>query len=173
MIGFSIGGVVAYKLASDQWAEQTVLISPEIVANPCVGKNAFRRFSKCPARDRHLDQTFERSTKTKNISAQAEVNRPQSLSEVPIFTEYLWVGTFSSHFWTVDKNSPGLVFLPGREAPMVDRFHTAMTLRRNAPSFSIVTYNHTLSELDNEVPEVSHDLLEKTVQFFDSHLPGH
>ena len=175
IIGSSIGGLVAFNLSHKKWAEQVVLISPLIIPNPCLGKYAYTTFSKCLPKNRHLDQTIDVSLLTKNVFAKnsdphVEGIHPKALSEIPEFAEDLWHATFYAHFWNVPSKTKGLVFLPHRDDPFIDRFRTSMILRRHAPQFSIVNYNHAMSELDNEVPEVANDVLEKTLQFFNSQL---
>ena len=73
-----------------------------------------------------------------------------------------------AHWWRIPRHQPGLVFLSGPNDTYVDSEATANLLKSNAPSFSIVTYEKALHEIDNEVPLIANDLRQRTVKFLDS-----
>jgi alpha-beta hydrolase superfamily lysophospholipase len=164
VIGWSTGGLAAYELAFDKWADSVVLIAPGIHPNKLVGEA-----SKAPALLPLLKPVISERTLTRNTFAnQANPHvdpiKPDSPAKVPLFAGNLLATAIKSQFWNVDQGVKGLVFL-GTGDTYVDYAATKRTLAKRAPHFSIVQYEGALHELHNEIPQVANDVTRKILDF--------
>ena len=165
VIGWSTGGLAAYRLAYEKWADAVVLIAPGIHPRKFVGESA-----QSPSIMLTGDQVITQRTLTRNeFQNQANPHidpiNPISPMKVPFFASNLLITSELSHFWEISSTVKGLVFLSGEEDTYVDRDATKSTLAKRAPHFSIVAYKGALHEIDNELPDVSNDMVQKSIQF--------
>ena len=170
VIGWSTGGLATYKLAHDEWADSVVLIAPGIHPNKFVGEAA-----RSPALMIGLKQVITERTLTRNKfdgqpNPHVDPIKPVSPALVPLFAGNLLATSIESRIWNISDDVNGIVFLSGAEDTYVDRDATKATLAKRAPHFSIVQYNGALHEIDNEIPEISDNMITKTLNFFNSHL---
>ena len=165
VIGWSTGGLAAYGLAHDKWADDVVLMAPGIHPKIFVGEAAL-----APSFMLRGDQVITERTLTRN-NFQGQTNphfdpiKPTSPLKVPLFASNLLITSELSRFWEISTRVKGLVFLSGEEDTYVDQAETKVTLAKKAAHFTIVAYKGALHEIDNELPEVSNDLIQKTIQF--------
>jgi alpha-beta hydrolase superfamily lysophospholipase len=169
VIGWSTGGLAAYKLAFEKWADGVVLIAPGIVPNYCVGESA----GSC-AKNITRNTVITKATLTRNIYAKGydphlDPIKPTSIVyDVPEFATNLITTSFKAREWSMPAETKGLVFLSGTEDTYVDRDETMKVLSAKAPSFQVVAYDGALHEIDNEAPAVANDMHARTIEFLDS-----
>jgi alpha-beta hydrolase superfamily lysophospholipase len=167
VIGWSTGGLAAYKLAHEEWADAVVLIAPGIHIKTFVGEAA-----DSPSLMLRLKQVISERTLTSNTFVGSEnphvdAIKPGSPALIPLFAQNLLLTSIKSQSWKIAPQVKGLVFLSGASDTYVNSPKTAQTLVKNAAHFSVVSYKEALHEIDNEVPAIEADLRLKTVQFFD------
>ena len=66
IIGWSTGGLAAYRLAAEGWAKEVVLIAPGIVPNLCVGEAGNSSLAQCAAKNLNLNHIITERTLTFN-----------------------------------------------------------------------------------------------------------
>lgn len=169
VIGWSTGGLAAYQMAFAKQADAVVLIAPGIHPKVLVGELS-----------RDLTQVFgsviSERTLTRNrfvgqLNPHLDPPVPSSPVQVPVFaSKLLFLAAPAAQDYKIPKSVKGLVFLSGVEDSYVDRDATISTLKSNASHFTWVSYDGALHELDNELPEVTSDLYQRTIRFFDSSL---
>ena len=74
----------------------------------------------------------------------------------------------SSRSWTVDPAIPGLAILTGEQDRYVKAAPTEKSLHRNAPHFKMVTFPHSLHEVDNEVDDIRKPCIKAIVDFLEA-----
>ncbi|MGZ3726296.1 MAG: alpha/beta hydrolase [Pseudobdellovibrio sp.] len=171
VIGWSTGGLAAYRLAHDKWADSVALIAPGIHPKKFVGEA-----SQSPGLMLELKQVITERTLTRNNFANEsdphiDPIKPVSPAVVPLFAGNLLATSIESRLWNISEDINGIVFLSGAEDTYVDADATKATLANRAPHFFVVQYNGALHEIDNEIPQVANDMIAKTVAFFNSHRP--
>lgn len=166
IIGWSTGGLAAYRLAYAGWADAVVLIAPGIHPNKLVGEALAKPSLMITGAPVITERTLTRNQFNNQSNPHRDPIHPVSPMKVPLFATNLLLTSELSHFWKISPKTAGLVFLSGVEDTYVDREATKMTLTKNASHFSIVSYQGALHEIDNELPEVADDMIQKTVKFF-------
>jgi alpha-beta hydrolase superfamily lysophospholipase len=168
VLGWSTGGLAAYELAHEGWAEAVILIAPGIAPKVFVGEAAndpelflqmkpvitLRTLTRVPfqgASDPHRD----------SIS-------PGTPEKVPLFASNLLISAGLSHLWQIPESAKGLVFVSGIEDTYIDRNSLIKIIREKAPNFQIKEFSGALHELDNELPEVAEEVRESTVSFLNT-----
>ena len=179
VIGWSTGGLAAYMLAEEKWANAVVLIAPGIAPNLCVGEAGGDSLPKCLVKNISLDHVITlRSLSSNNYSSNFNPHldpiKPSGFLNIKEFainlvsTAYLQAQSLK-----IDPSVKGFVFLSGKKDTYVDRERTHAILQENAPHFTVVPYEGALHEIDNEVPRIANDLHERTIEFFNSVTAGH
>lgn len=168
VIGWSTGGLAAYRLAYEEWADAVVLIAPGIHPNKLVGEAALNPSMLATGEQIITQRTLTRNTFEGQNDPHVDAINPVSPTRVPLFALNLIASSKLSHFWKIKNQIKGLVFLSGGSDTYVDFESTKNTLKYSAPHFSVNTYEGALHELDNELPEVTADLYSKTIEFLDS-----
>ena len=168
VIGWSTGGLAAYKLAHEEWADAVVLIAPGIHPNKIVGEAALRPTMLLTGEQIITKRTLTRNSFEDQNDPHVDIIKPVSPTLVPLFAANLVVSATISHSWQIKSQVKGLVFLSGANDTYVDRESTLKTLESKAPHFVIHAYEGALHELDNELPAVSQDLYVRTIRFFES-----
>jgi alpha-beta hydrolase superfamily lysophospholipase len=178
VIGWSTGGLAAYRLAYEKWADAVALIAPGIIPNLCVGEAGNGSLPKCLEKNLTLDHVITvrtLTTATYGTAADPHLDpvKPSAFRGIKQFTMNL-ISTAYLHArnWRIDPEVKGIVFLSGKQDSYVDRDWTRSVLQENAPQFQVIAYDGALHEIDNEMPRIADDLHEKTVRFFDSALAG-
>lgn len=173
VIGWSTGGLAAYKLAREKWGDAFVFIAPGIVPYKCVGESSGNCLSNLTENEVVTVRTLTRNTFAGTHDPHLDPVRPTSIvKEAKEFATNLLTTAALSRSWKIPKATRGLVFLSGVEDTYVDREKTQKILKTQAPSFEIVSYDGALHEIDNELPEVAEDMHRRTVEFFDSVIAG-
>ena len=168
VIGWSTGGLAAYTLAHEGWANAIVLIAPGIDPNWFVGETAHLRWWKFP-----FQPIITLRTLTRNQTIQQpDPIRPDTPLRLPFFDENLMLTAAASRHWKINQRIAGLVFLSGDNDSYVDSEATRAVLKANAPAFAVVQYRGALHELDNELAPVASDLRLRTVLFFNFYMLG-
>lgn len=157
VIGWSTGGLSAYRMAYEKRADAVALIAPGIHPKLMVGE-----FFKI------TEASLTRNRFSSGVNPHVDPVKPSSPVLVPQFAGNLIGISHRSRNWKIDSSVAGIVFLSGEEDTYVDREATAITLNKNANHFHSRTYDGALHELDNELSEVADDVHERTIQFFDS-----
>jgi pimeloyl-ACP methyl ester carboxylesterase len=174
VIGWSTGGLAAYKLARDEWADAVVLIAPGIAINVLVGEAAEPSMLEGGLMLLFKQVISERTLTSNKFEGQVNPHvdpiRPGSPMHSPDFAMNLLTNSIKSHSWKIPGQVKGLVFLSGENDTYANAAKTGEVLSKNAPHFSVINYPKALHEIDNEVPEIAEDLRLKTVQFFDQSL---
>jgi len=171
VIGWSTGGLAAYKLAVEKWADAVVLLAPGLYPNLFVGEAArnsslmwkvisFSPFELYPVISlRSLTRDLDRS------GAHVEGVKPRSPMMVPAFAKNLVVTSMIYRDQRTDV--PGLALLSGDEDSYVDRAKSE-ALFKSLPHFFVHSYPGALHELDNELPVVRSDVQRRALEFFNS-----
>lgn len=170
VIGWSTGGLSAYRMAHEERAAAVILIAPGIHPRWMVGESSKRWDKMILLRDTITERTLTRNLFENQTNPHVDAVRPTSPAHVPQFAGNLLGIAYHSTKWQIEPSVPGLVFLSGDEDTYVKSEATRQTLLRNAPHFEVHSYAGALHELDNEIPDVTQDLYEKSVRFFDAFL---
>ncbi len=165
VIGWSTGGLAAYDLAQDKWADSVVLIAPGIHPNKLVGEAAASPALLVTLKPVISERTLTRANYSNQMNPHVDPIKPDSPAKVPLFAANLLATSLKSRFWSIDQNIKGLVFV-GTGDSYIDYAATKKTLAKRAPHFSVVQYEGALHELHNEIPQVSEDVIQKILNFF-------
>jgi alpha-beta hydrolase superfamily lysophospholipase len=168
LIGWSTGGLAAYKLAHEKWADQIVLIAPGLYPKKFVGEAANSKYKMLTFAQVITESTLTTNKFENKTNPHIDPIKPTTPSVVPLFASNLLLSSQLSHFWDIPEKTEGLVFLSGENDTYVDLKPTQKLLSEKARHFSIITYPEALHEIDNEVESTSKDLILKTLQFFNS-----
>ena len=168
VIGWSTGGLAAYRMAFEKRADAVLLLAPGIHPNFWVGESAKRHDKMLLFRQTITEGTLTRNKFETSQNPHVDPIMPASPARAPQFAMNLLALAQQSRSWKVDRSVQGLVFLSGEEDTYVDRQATLQTLATNAPHFTTQAYDGALHELDNEIPAVAGDVYQKSVQFLDS-----
>ena len=168
VIGWSTGGLAAYRLAHEEWADAVVLIAPGIHPNKLVGEAAVHPTMLLTGEQVITKRTLTRNSFEGQNDPHVDAIKPISPTLVPLFATNLVGSATISQSWQIKGHVKGLVFLSGANDTYVDRENTLKTLKSQAPHFVIHSYEGALHELDNELPAVSQDLYVRTIRFFES-----
>lgn len=166
VMGWSTGGLAAYRLAEEAWASGVVLIAPGIHPNTLVGEAAESPELLALLKPIITERTLTRNRFLGETNPHVDPIKPNSPALVPLFSTNLIATAKLSQHWRIPTNVRGLVFV-GTGDTYVDYKKTQSTLKEKAAHFSVVTYEGALHEIQNEVPDVSEDLAAKAVGFFD------
>lgn len=174
VIGWSTGGLAAYKLAHEKWANAIVLIAPGIVPNVCVGEAGKLSLPKCMVKNLSTDHVISLRSLTSSTYEGAhdphlDPIKPSNFLEIKEFAINLVSTAFlQARLWKIDPGVKGLVFLSGKEDTYVDRESTREILKKKSPHFSVVSFDGALHEIDNEVPIIADDMHARTVDFLNA-----
>jgi alpha-beta hydrolase superfamily lysophospholipase len=168
VIGWSTGGLAAYALAHEGWADGVVLIAPGIHPNKLVGEAAENPLLLATLKQVITERTLTSNTFENSNNPHVDPIKPVSPAVVPLFAANLLSTALLSQQWKIPADVRGYVFLSGKEDTYVDRDATKAILSVRAPQFSVKEYDHALHEIDNEVPAISQDMINRTVKFFES-----
>lgn len=186
VIGWSTGGLAAYKMAYDEWAQAVVLLAPGLSPKIFVGTSASNKVELL-AQDVITIQTLTRAQyKSGAYDPHVDEINPTSPTQVPFFAANL-IGTAKitsiscnsvsrslGTCWEIKPEIKGLVLLSGLEDTYVDQISTKEILIGNiekkikghASHFKVKDYPGALHELDNETADVATDVQNETVRFF-------
>jgi alpha-beta hydrolase superfamily lysophospholipase len=183
VIGWSTGGLAAYKLAYEKWTNSVVLIAPGLSPKIFVGESANDWERVFTFRNTLSLLTLTRNRFTDSIDPHQELPKPDSPAKVPLFAKNLLltaceargdVGGYCAASearkdkgWTIPPSVHGLVFFSSDDDTYVDSDKAEQVLKKYASQFGVIRYEGALHELDNELPEVATDLRKKTIEFFD------
>lgn len=170
VMGWSTGGLPAYMLAHEQWADAVVLFAPGIHVRAFVGESAAK-----PTKLLTFQQVITERTLTRN-KFEGETNphidpiKPTTPAIIPMFASNLLLSSNVAQNWKISTKVPGLTFITGLNDFYVNAPAVEKTLQKNAPHFKLEHYPESYHELTNELPEVSQDVYKKTVLFLDQVL---
>lgn len=172
VMGWSTGGLAAYALVHEGWADAVAMITPGIHVKPFVGESATDKSLMLTFKQTISERTLTRNTFSGTFDPHIDPIKPISPAVIPLFAANLMISSKLSQKWKVPATIPGIAFLSGINDTYVDREAISKTLKKNAPHFEQVKYDGALHELQNEMPEVSADLYARTVRFFDGLTAG-
>lgn len=177
VIGWSTGGLAAYKLAKEKWADAVVLIAPGISPNMCVGSAGSQSLTlKCLLQNIEsapIITTETLSTETYGPSENPHIDpiHPTRPFDAKFFSfNLLSTALFNTPNWIIDESIQGLTFLSGDNDSYVNSTRTKEILSQRAPHFKIVTYQKALHEIDNETAQIRLDLQNQTLNFLKKFL---
>jgi alpha-beta hydrolase superfamily lysophospholipase len=165
VIGWSTGGLAAYKLAHENWAQEVVLIAPGLHVKAMVGEAADDWSRMYMFRDTITLRTLTRNRGGRN-DPHVDPVKPSTPAVIPMFAANLLATSLESKNWKIPREVRGFVFLSGKEDTYVDRDKIYGIIRKNAPHFGVQVHDGSLHEMDNELPPVANDVRERTVKFF-------
>lgn len=168
IIGWSTGGLAGYRMANEKRADAVILIAPGIHPKWMVGESANSWNKMVFLKQVITERTLTRNRFEGEVNPHLEPIKPKSPANVPRFAGNLIGIATHSTSWKIQPSIQGMVFLSGMEDTYVDREATLSTLGKNAPHFEVVSYDGALHELDNETPEVTKDLYERSIRFLNS-----
>lgn len=166
VIGWSTGGLAAYSLANEGWANAVVLIAPGIVPKKFVGESAHWAWWEFPFRPVITLETLTRNRFVNQWNPHVDPIKPDSPLKVPWFALNLLSTAKAARSWKIPPTVAGLVFLSSNSDTYVDARKTAQVLRMNAPLFTVIQEQGALHEIDNELPTAANDLRSTAVKFF-------
>lgn len=173
VIGWSTGGLASYRMARNKQADAVVLLAPGINPRTLVGEAASRPQLLVSASEAVItERTLTRQNYSHRVNPHVDPIKPASPTHVPLFAANLVLTSKLAQHWSIPREVPGLVFLSGDEDTYVDRTASITTLQRNAPHFTVISYNGALHELDNETDDVAFDVHRRTVDFI-NRINGH
>ncbi|WP_413289031.1 alpha/beta hydrolase [Bdellovibrio sp. HCB337] len=170
VMGWSTGGLPAYMLAHEQWADAVVLFAPGIHVRAFVGESAAE-----PKKLLTFQQVITERTLTRNkfegmTNPHVDPIKPLSPAHIPMFATNLLMSSKISQNWKISPKVPGLTFITGENDFYVNAPAVEKTLQQNAPHFKLERYPESYHELTNEMPEVSQEVYQKTVLFLNEVL---
>lgn len=168
VLGWSTGGLSAYRMAHEKRADAVILIAPGIHPKLMVGESALRWDKMLMFRQTITERTLTRNLFKDIKNPHLDPIKPNSPARVPQFGGNLLGVASHATQWQIDESVRGIVFLSGEEDSYVDRNLTLQTLDKNAHHFEVNSYDGALHELDNEVSAVASDLYENSIRFLDS-----
>jgi alpha-beta hydrolase superfamily lysophospholipase len=174
VIGWSTGGLAAFKLAVEKWADGVVLLAPGLYPKTFVGEAAhnssliWKVISMRGGWPEFFPVISLRSlTRDLNRSgAHVDGVKPTSPTAVLPFAKNLIFTSMLYRSATTDV--PGLALLSGDEDTYVDRVKSEKMFknRKKLPHFDVHVYPGALHELDNEIEPVRLDVQKRTIEFF-------
>ena len=184
VIGWSTGGLAAYELANERWAQGVVLLAPGLNIKLAVGTSAgvsnWLKLSPWGlkgtpdgglrfARNEIItESTLTRAQWPDGYDPHVDTIKPTSPSRVPLFATDLIVASIHSHRFKIDPSVKGLIALSGSTDTYVDRNATWALISKNANHFDRIAYHGALHELDNEIPSVQRDLFPRMIRLLNS-----
>lgn len=168
VLAWSTGGLGAYVLSHEEWADGVILLAPGIHTKLFVGASAKEHSLMLSLKQVITEDTLTRNKFAGTPNPHIDPIKPISPAVVPLFAVNLLLSSKIAQDWRISEKVKGLVFLSSPEDTYVDSEATLKTLTKNAPHFRTISYKGALHELSNELPEVTVDLYPKAAQFFDS-----
>jgi alpha-beta hydrolase superfamily lysophospholipase len=181
IIGWSTGGLAAYKFAAETagkaWGKKFVLIAPGICPRTFVGKTtslAEIQADYDAGNLKLMEILSENLTVATGLYETGKVSNPHvdaispnSPVKVPKFAVNLLVSSYlSRHSWAPNQQIKGLVLLSDAADTYVDPECTREIFRKY-PNFRIRQYDKALHEIDNEVPSTQRNVQNDIVNFLD------
>lgn len=159
LIGWSTGGLAAFKFAKDFPAEinSIALIAPGIAPRFLIGDNM-----------QITPETLTQNHFSAGNNPHVDPIKPVSPLCVPMFAVNLQGVAAFARTWDISKKVKGLVFLSDENDTYVDPVKTIGVLESNASHFEYKFYQGTgaLHELDNELESIASDLRQRMATFF-------
>lgn len=160
IMGWSTGGLAAYRLASEGNVKAVILLAPGICAKVSVGSGILRGNKiTLPSLTSALKE-YELGINNPHL----DPIKPESPLVVPLFSSNLLYNAKKSRFWKVDNNVPGIL-LQGTADSYVSAKCNRRVIAKNASHFRAVLYKDALHELDNEKAEISEKVHEDILLF--------
>jgi alpha-beta hydrolase superfamily lysophospholipase len=168
VIGWSTGGLAAYELAHQGWAEAVILIAPGLYPKKLVGESADRPELLLTGDPVITERTLTSASYADGQNPHVDAIKPDSPSKVPLFATNLLASAKLSRHWKIRNSVKGLVFISGPLDSYIDRKATLLKIRDNARHFKVVAFSDALHEIDNERPEITSKMYEESTAFFES-----
>lgn len=156
VIGWSVGGLVAYEMAYRKWAQRVILIAPGLAPKSLINKDFKITIDSLtsavwpPTKDPHIDPI-----------------KPDSPFSIPLFsTNYLTTASKARRY-KIAKSISGLVLLSTDDV-YIHSDKSKRVILRNAKHFRVSEYNNCKHELDNEIPEISNKVKQKIIDFLNN-----
>lgn len=168
VIGWSTGGLAGYRMAYEKKVDAAVLFAPGLHPRWFVGEAAHRPDRMLSFSEVITTRTLTRRGPENNaIEVHVDAVKPNTPSVIPKFALNLLSSAKTARKWWMPKEVQGFVALSGDEDTYVDTNKNRDTLQDRARNFTLIQYEHSLHELDNELPEVINDLYPRVVAFLD------
>lgn len=176
-IGWSTGGLAAYRMAAEKVTQGVVLIAPGLVVKNFVGESALQR-----NRLLLLKEVITLKTLTRRVDLNEYPHRERIRPDNPLnvfgFSMNLITSSWKTRpnlknevAWKPADIVAGHVFLSSRADTYVDYEMSKSVVSKYAPNFTVTDFGAkdpgVLHELDNEIPEIAEHVHRETVEFLD------
>jgi alpha-beta hydrolase superfamily lysophospholipase len=166
VIGWSTGGLAAYKLANERWADAVALIAPGINPKTFVGASEGNALFLLAFRPVITMESLTRNDFKGTFNPHQDPIFPTSPFHVLPFSLNLLEVSKDAQLWTIDPKIRGLLMV-GTADSYVDPDALRRTIDNNASHFQFQTYPGAAHELANEMPDVANDVRTRIINFFD------
>lgn len=152
VVGWSLGGLIAYLMAKDGWAKEVVLISPALAPRLPV-RISGEMLSSANLTTLHVDQL-----------------RPNSYfdSSAIQFTADFVEQALYSRMGKISPRVRGLALLAAGQDQFIDAELVQATLRKNAKQFEVEIYPNSRHELDNESGAIARAVRQRILEFLEN-----
>lgn len=154
IIGWSTGGLAAYEMAHRKSANKIVMLAPGLGIKPLMSGHV-KTSEKILVSDAFANRH----------SPHIDPIKPASPLLVPAFSLHLLNISLKASKWKIDPSVQGMVLLSSTHDTYVSPEKTRKIIQKNAPHFHIKQYDNAFHELDNEAPEIRHDMHRDIARF--------
>ncbi|MFP5384492.1 MAG: alpha/beta hydrolase [Bacteriovoracia bacterium] len=164
IIGWSTGGLAAYLSASKSKADKVILIAPGIAPRKIVGEGIFNKIpNEITLETLTTDVYFDQSS-----NPHRDAIKPNTPFKVPEFSANLLITAKKIQKVRVPEYVKGMMLLSGENDTYVNAEKSRKIVRKNAPHFSIRSYEGALHEIDNERPEIREEAHRDILDFLNN-----
>jgi pimeloyl-ACP methyl ester carboxylesterase len=168
VIGWSVGGLAAYEMANRHWADAVVLIAPGLYTKKFIGESAKDGKILLSGKPVITERTLTRNSFSGQVNPHVDPIKPNNPIKSPFFTTNLLYSSGLSRRWVIQPEVKGILFASGVEDTYVKTDAIIDKIQKNAAHFKVVKFEGALHELDNEMPEVSAQVRQETLDFLAS-----
>lgn len=152
VMGWSLGGLIAYLMAKNGWAKEVVLISPALAPRLPVRISA-EMLSSANLTTLHSDQL-----RPKSYFDSSAIQFTADFVEQALYSR---MGKLSAHV-------RGLALLAAGQDQFIDAELVQATLRKNAKQFEVEIYPDARHELDNESGAIASAVRQRILEFLEN-----
>ncbi len=159
LLGWSTGGLAAYRYAykNPYDVKSLALMAPGVVPALVVG-------------DKFVITEYTLTSQSYRLEDNPHIDqiRPTSPIKVPVFAANLLGTALFSRFWKINESIKSMALFGSHKDSYINTQKSYALIEKNNPHFDLHMYDveGALHELDNEIPEVSEDVHERILRFF-------
>jgi len=171
VIGWSTGGLAAYILANQKWADTYVLINPALTPRLCVGESASNCLANLVSSDIVSERTLTGVTRDPQHDMHLDPVKPTSAIAQPLFVTNLITSAFFARTWKIDPATMRmLVMISPHDDLYVDGDKLTGIFVDSGAWYRLISYEDGHHELDNDMsPKVFNDVHRRIIDFLDAH----